>query len=100
MKFVLTWTPRTGGSPAEAAAAQNAAMERLGHFTPGDSATIHQWLVRADGGGGFAVFESDSPEEILHDLSVWSDMQDSELHLVVDIAEAAEIQARAISARG
>jgi hypothetical protein len=32
MKFVLTWTPRGGGSPAEASAAQKAAMDRLGNF--------------------------------------------------------------------
>lgn len=100
MKFVITWTPRRGGSAADVRAAQEAALERLGKFQPSASATIHQWLVRADGGGGFAVVESDTAEDILHDLSVWSDMNDNVVHPVVDIAEAAGIQARAVSSRG
>lgn len=99
MKFVMTFTNRTGGSGAEAEEGQQRAMKLLANFQPAESATIHQWVTRCDGQGGFAVLEQDSAEDMLHDLSVWSPYIDFQIYPVVDVMEAAGMQQKAIDFR-
>jgi hypothetical protein len=99
MKFVLAFTNRAGGSSAEAEQGQRQALELLGKFQPSDSVTIHQWVTRCDGGGGFAVTETDDAEAMLYDLSVWSPMIDFQVFPVVDVGAAAAVQQRAIEFR-
>lgn len=99
MKFVLAFTNRAGGSSAEAEQGQRQAMELLGKFQPSDSVTVHQWVTRCDGGGGFAVTETDDAEAMLYDLSVWSPMIDFQVFPVVDVGVAAAVQQRAIEFR-
>ena len=99
MKFVLAFTNRTGGSVAEAEAGQERAMKLLAQFQPSESATIHQWVTRCDGGGGFSVIETDNAENLLHDLSVWSPFLDFEVFPVVDVMQAAGVQQKAIDFR-
>lgn len=99
MKFVLAFTNRTGGSAADAEAGQERAMQLLATFRPSESATIHQWVTRCDGGGGFSVIETDNAENLLHDLSIWSSLLDFQVYPVVDVVDAASVQQRAIDFR-
>jgi Domain of unknown function (DUF3303) len=61
MKYVITWKPRYGGSAAENEASVVRALEVYSKWTPAPDVTIHQFVLRADGEGGFAVTESDNP---------------------------------------
>ena len=63
VKYVLTYVPREGGSPADTEAAQKRGLQLLSKFQP--SMDIKEWVDRVDGEGGFAVFEGDDPSAIL-----------------------------------
>lgn len=71
----------------------------LAKFQPSESATIHRWVTRCDGGGGFSVLETDSAENLLHDLSIWSPYIDFQVYPVVDVMEASAMQQKAIGFR-
>lgn len=99
MKFVLAFTNRTGGSGEDAEEGQERAMKLLAKFQPSESATIHQWVTRCDGGGGFSVLETDNAENLLHDLSIWSPYIDFQIYPVVDVLDASVQQQKAIDFR-
>jgi hypothetical protein len=87
MKFVLSYRERVGGSVEERVAAGEAAQKLLANWSPSDSATIHQWLQRCDGTGGFAVVETDNSAELFSDLAVWGPWLEFEVIPVLDIAD-------------
>jgi hypothetical protein len=89
MKFVISYTTRPGGSAAENVASAEAAQKLLTGWTPSPSATIHQWVQRCDGQGGFTVLDSDNGVEILRDLSVWNPWLEFQVFPVVDLNEEA-----------
>lgn len=60
-------------------------MKLLAKFQPSESATIHQWVTRCGGGGGFSVLETGNAENLLHDLSIWSPYIDFQVYPVVDV---------------
>ena len=96
MKFVLSYTLRAGGSIEERVTAGEAAQKLLANWAPSDTATIHQWLQRCDGNGGFAVVENDDPADLFRDLAVWAPWLDFEVVPVLDIADATPIQGDAL----
>ena len=59
MKYVIEWHPRGGGVAAENLASTKRSLDVLAKWTPGG--TMLQFVNRIDGGGGFAVVESDDP---------------------------------------
>jgi Protein of unknown function (DUF3303) len=91
MKFVLSYTERVGGSVQERVAGGEAAQKLLANWAPRDSATIHQWVQRCDGTGGFAVVETDNPADLFSDLAVWAPWLAFEVVPVLDIADATPI---------
>ena len=101
MKFVISYTTRSGGSAADGVADGESAQKLLAGWSPSPTATIHQWVQRCDGRGGFAVLDSDNGTDILRDLSVWSPWLDFELFPVVDIGDATPVTQEALAtARG
>ena len=91
MKFVLSYRERAGGSVEERVAAGEAAQKLLANWSPSDAATIHQWVQRCDGTGGFAVVETDSSADLFGDLAAWGPWLEFEVVPVLDIAEATPI---------
>ena len=61
MKFVVTWKPRFGESAAENEASVARVLEVYRKWTPPSDFTIHQFVARVDGEGGFVVVEGDKP---------------------------------------
>jgi hypothetical protein len=59
----------------------------------------HERTVDLDGGSGFSVLETDSAENLLHDLSIWSPYIDFQVCPVVDVMEASAMQQQAIELR-
>jgi hypothetical protein len=96
MKFVLSYRERSGGSVEERVAAGEAALKLLANWSPSDAATIHQWVQRCDGTGGFAVIETDSSAELFSDLAAWGPWLEFEAVPVLDIADATSLAGDAL----
>ena len=90
MKYVLTWKPRSGGSAAENEANGARALEVLSKWAPDPSHTIHQFVLRVDGQGGFAVGEGDDPAALLRAIAIFSPFNEYTVYPVIDFAEGAQ----------
>ena len=97
MKFVLAFTNRPGGSVADTISGAEAAQKLLANWTPSPAATIHQWVQRADGNGGFCVLETDNAGEMFKDLSTWSAWLDFQVYPVLDIMDAIPLSEEALN---
>ena len=99
MKYVITWKPRYGGSAAENEASVARALEVYSKWTPAPDVTIHQFVLRADGEGGFAVTESDNPAAGILEVFKLSPFVEYTIYPVLDIEEAAGLLAEAVEWR-
>ena len=97
MKFVLAYTQRSAGSAADNVAAGQAAEKLLSNWTPSPQATMHEWVQRCDGNGGFAVLETDNAGELYKDLATWNPWLEFQVYPVLDILEATPITSEALS---
>jgi hypothetical protein len=61
MKYVLSWTARSGGSPADFEIAERRSLDVFSKWSPAADVTFHQFVQRVDGEGGFAVVETGNP---------------------------------------
>jgi hypothetical protein len=95
MKYVVTWTPRAGGSGHENEASRKRAVELLGKWIPQQK--VHEILVRIDGQGGFAVVETDEPESIARTIATFSPYLVHSVYPVLEIDEARGIAEEAIA---
>ena len=91
MKFVLAYQLRPGASAAENVASAEAAQKLLSSWTPSSNATIHQWVQRCDGNGGFSVIETDSASELYRDLVIWNAWLEFQVYPVLDLVESMPI---------
>lgn len=98
MKFVLFWRERAWGSAKDAEAAQDRVLEIMQHWTPPESITFLQFLVRVGEYGGFAVLETDDMEA-LHQLTSTFAVFEFVLHPVVDVAAALGAESTAVAWR-
>jgi hypothetical protein len=98
MKFVIAYTTRVGGTATENITTGESAQKLLSNWSPSPSATMHQWLQRCDGQGGFAVVETDNAADLLRDLATWSPWLEFQLFPVLDIADTTAITQEALEA--
>ncbi len=96
MKYVVSWVTRESGNSEDAA---KRSLAVFSGWTPSPSSTFHQFVQRVDGEGGFAFVESDSPEDILRDVSKFTPWIKYEIFPVIDMAAGALIGAEAIEYR-
>lgn len=87
MKYVMTWTPRLGGSAADNEAAARRGLELFSKWQQPSSTTFHQFVSRVDGAGGFAVVETDDPADLLDGTSKFAPLNEFQLYPVVDMAD-------------
>lgn len=97
MKFVLTYVLRPGASAADNLASAEAAQKLLSSWAPSPTATIHEWVQRCDGNGGFAVIENDNAAEVYKDLGVWSPWLEFQVYPVIEILEAMPINTEVLT---
>jgi hypothetical protein len=90
MKYVMTWTPRLGGSVEENEAAARRGLELFSKWQQPAGTTFHQFVARVDGAGGFAVVETDSAADLLDGTAKFSPLNKFQLYPVVDIADWAQ----------
>ena len=98
MKYVMNWRERAWGSAADAEAAQERVLEIMQHWSPPESITIHQFLVRLGEYGGFAVLETDDLEA-LHQLASTFAVFEFVMHPVIDVGVALGAEGAAIAWR-
>jgi hypothetical protein len=97
MKFVIAYTSQAGGSAEDNIKSAEAAQKLLANWVPSPSGTIHQWVSRLDGNGGFSVIETDNASDLLKDLSTWSPWLRFELFPVIDILDGTVATQEAIN---
>jgi hypothetical protein len=100
MKYVIVATPRAGGSGKDNEESQRRALELLSKWQPSATTTIHQFVTRIDGGGGFGVAETDKPDDLLEITAIFSPYFDYQIYPVVDFAGAIPTFQRAMEFRG
>ena len=94
MKYVIEWHPRAGGVAAENLASTKRSLEVLAKWTPGG--TMHQFVSRVDGGGGFAVVESDDPAVVAKDCLIFAPFLEVFAYPVMDMQDAVAVQQQAL----
>jgi len=99
MKYVVTWKPRFGGSAAENEASAARALEVYSKWAPAPDTIIHQFVLRADGEGGFAVVEGDDLAAGALGIFKLSPFVEYTTYPVLDAEEAIGLLAEAVEWR-
>jgi hypothetical protein len=99
MKYVISFTPRQGGSPAEIEAAEKRSMDVFSKWTPPEGVTFHEFLVRLDTAGGYAVVESDNPLLVAEGPAKFAPWFNFEVTPVVDMTDGLPVAQEAIDFR-
>jgi hypothetical protein len=84
MLFQLTWTRRDSGASEEADQRLQAIFQK---FTPPKNLTIHSWLDRVDGMGGFALVEGEIAEDVPAAVLVFSPYYEFQFYPVIQHAD-------------
>jgi hypothetical protein len=58
---------------------------------PSPGTTIHQFVVRIDGQGGFAVVESDNPDDLAETIFKFATVLEYTVYPVIDVYEALRV---------
>lgn len=92
MKYVISWKPRVGGSVAENESGIAQALQITSRWTPAPGTTIHQFVVRIDGEGGYAVVETDNPADIAETIFRFAPVLECTAYPVIDLDEALRVR--------
>ncbi|MEP6665738.1 MAG: DUF3303 family protein [Nocardioidaceae bacterium] len=95
MKYVVSWEPRANASEE----LQARSLQVFSKWSPSEGATFLQFVGRVDGGGGFAVVETDDPTLIARDMAIFSAFFEMTACPVLDIQDSARIGGEAIEFR-
>jgi uncharacterized protein DUF3303 len=99
MKFVVSLTFRPNGSAADNEVAVRRMLDVYSKWTPPAGMAIHQIMSRADGGGSFAIVETDSASDLIDATSTFTPFGDYEIYPVVDVADGVRASQEAIAFR-
>lgn len=87
MKYVMSWTTRLNGSERENEEAVKRGVALFSKWEQPAGTTFHHFLGRVDGGGGFAVVETDDAAALLEGALEFGPLNEFALHPVVDVAD-------------
>ena len=99
MKFLISWTARSGGSGSENEADVKRSLQVFSKWSPPAGDTFHQFLTRLDGNGGYAVVETDNATNVLDSAAKFGPWFEFQVTPVVDIAEGTPVASQAIEWR-
>jgi hypothetical protein len=88
VKFVVGWRGLQGRSAKKRRRDQRRALNAFVRWLTPDDQVIHQFVLRVDGGGGFAVIETDRAAGLLESVAKFSPWFEFEVFPVVDVADA------------
>jgi len=87
MKYVLSWATRLNGTALENEASTKRGLELFTNWTAPAGLKFEQFVGRVDGGGGFAVVETDDPADLLDGASKFVPFNEFQIFPVVDLEE-------------
>ena len=96
MKYVLTWEFYPGATEET----QARSLQVFSKWSPPDGVTFLQFLARVDGGGGFAVVETDNPGLLARTAAIFAPFLSTTIYPVLDNEEAVRLAGEAIEFRG
>jgi hypothetical protein len=99
MKYLVSMTFRQSGSATENEAAARRMLDLYSKWTPPESTTFHQFVGRLDGGGTFAVIETDNPADLAATTSKFGPFVDYQVYPVVDVEDAVRAAQEGIAFR-
>lgn len=99
MKYVVSWTPRAGGSAEENEQLVERSLAAFAKWSVPADATFLQFLSRLDGGGGYAVVESDNPASIADGPSKFGTFFEFTVVPVVDVTEGVSLAQQGVEFR-
>jgi hypothetical protein len=88
MKYVIAWTPRVNGSAIENEQTIQRNLKLFTQWPPPAEITFLQFVNRADGGGGFAVVETDNAPSMSDMTAKFVPYHEFAIYPVVEIDEA------------
>jgi len=97
MKYVVSLNFLRSGSAADNTAAQKELLDLYAKWKPPASMTIHQFLSRCDGGGGFTVVETDDAADLIGVTSKFGAFADYQIYPVVEVADGVQAAQEALS---
>ncbi len=92
-KYLVTWKARQGASAQQNHDDVKRLLDAFAKWQAPADETFHQFLLRLDGQGGYAVVETDSPEGLLDAPSKFGTWNEFEITPVIDIAEGVAVLA-------
>ena len=87
MKYVLSWATRLNGTALENEASTKRSLQLFTNWTAPSGLKFEQFVGRIDGGGGFAVVETDDPADLLDGASKFVPFNEFHIFPVVDLDE-------------
>ena len=99
MKYVVAWKPRLGGSAAENESSIARILEVYSKWAPASDVTVHQFVLRLDGEGGFAVVEGDNPASHAESVFKLFPFVEYSVYPVIDIGEGVGLLAEGVEWR-
>ncbi len=89
MKYQISWTYRLNGSAAENEASLRRGLAVFSKWTPPETTTFHSFLGRVDGGGGYALIETDNEADLTDFASKFGFIAEYTIHPVIEMDQAA-----------
>lgn len=95
MLFHFTWTRRDGvGEDGDLRI-----LKILENFEPAEGQTVHSWVERADGNGGYGLIETDDASILASGPPIFAPFYEFDIQVVIQHAESVEILKQAVAAR-
>jgi hypothetical protein len=90
VKYLVSWTYRFNGTAAENEESVRRGLAVFAKWAPPESSTYHAFLGRIDGGGGFALVETDDPADLADTTSKFGFIADYQIVPVMEIDQSAQ----------
>jgi len=90
MKYLVAWTYRMNGSAAENEESLRRGLAVFSKWEQPQTTTYHAFLGRVDGGGGFALVETDNLADLADTTSKFAFVADYQIYPVLDIDQSAQ----------
>jgi hypothetical protein len=96
MLFQASWIRRDSGASEDG---DRRVLSILEKFEVPEGVTVHSWVERVDGTGGFGLLESDDPQALAAGFSLFDPYFSFEVVPVIQHADSVEVLAAAVALR-
>jgi|SRR3974390_82287 hypothetical protein len=98
MKYMIEWTIRQAGlSNDQNFASSQALLNAFGKWKPEDGLTVHAFVSKLSGNGGYVLVEANDPKVIVSFVSKYTFWNDATVVPVLDVGETVPINAASLA---